>query len=122
MQFDFTPNGKGSKIHKDCLYEREQYPEDLIEKDIELHAAPATRLHMLDFLKAIEENTAPTANILEGHRSTASCILANIAMELERPLEYDPKLRIVKNDTEATRLLQRPYRSGWKHPLPEDFS
>jgi predicted dehydrogenase len=122
MQYDFTPNGKGSKIHKDCLYEREQYPEDLIEKDIELHAAPATRLHMLDFLKAIEENTAPTANILEGHRSTASCILANIAMELERPLEYDPKLRIVKNDTEATQLLQRPYRSGWKHPLPEDFS
>ena len=122
MQYDFTPNGKGSKIHKDCLYEREQYPEDLIEKDIELHAAPATRLHMLDFLKAIEENTAPTANILEGHRSTASCILANIAMELERPLEYDPKLRIVKNDTEATQLLQRPYRSGWKHPLQEDFS
>jgi hypothetical protein len=77
---------------------------------------------MLDFLKAVEENTIPTANVLEGHRSTASCILANIAMKLERPLEYDPELRIVKNDSEATRLLQRPYRSGWKHPFPEDFS
>jgi len=122
MQYDFTPNGKGIKIHKNCLYEREKYPEDLTEKDIELHAAPATRLHMLDFLKAVEENTIPTANVLEGHRSTASCILANIAMKLERPLEYDPELRIVKNDSEATRLLQRPYRSGWKHPFPEDFS
>ena len=77
---------------------------------------------MLDFLKAVEENTIPTANVLEGHRSTASCILANIAMKLERPLEYDPELRIVKNDSEATLLLQRPYRSGWKHPFPEDFS
>ena len=122
MQYDFTPNGKGIKIHKNCLYEREKYPEDLTEKDIELHAAPATRLHMLDFLKAVEDNTIPTANVLEGHRSTASCILANIAMKLERPLEYDPELRIVKNDSEATRLLQRPYRSGWKHPFPEDFS
>ena len=122
MQYDFIPNGKGIKIHKNCLYEREKYPEDLTEKDIELHAAPATRLHMLDFLKAVEENTIPTANVLEGHRSTASCILANIAMKLERPLEYDPELRIVKNDSEATRLLQRPYRSGWKHPFPEDFS
>ena len=122
MQYDFTPNGKGIKIHKNCLYEREKYQEDLTEKDIELHAAPATRLHMLDFLKAVEENTIPTANVLEGHRSTASCILANIAMKLERPLEYDPELRIVKNDSEATRLLQRPYRSGWKHPFPEDFS
>ena len=121
MKYDFTPSGKGEKIHMDCIYERNKYPEDLTEKNIELHAAPATRLHMLDFLKSIEENTIPSANILEGHRSTASCILANISMELKRPLEYDPKLKIVKGDTEATELLKRTYRKGWRHPLPEDF-
>ena len=121
MQYDFTPKGKGKRIHKDCLYEREKYPEDLTEKDIELHAAPATRLHMLDMLKGIEENTQPSANVLEGHRSSASCILANIAMELDRALAYDPDLRIVKNDAEATAKLKRPYRAWWRHPLPEDF-
>ncbi len=121
MKYDFTPRVKGGKIQKNCLYERKKYPEDLTEKNIELHVAPATRLHMLDFLKSIEQNTIPSANILEGHRSTASCILANIAMELRRPLEYDPKLRIVKGDKEATELLKRPYRKGWRHPLPEDF-
>ena len=121
MKYDFTPRVKGEKIQKNCLYERKKYPEDLTEKNIELHVAPATRLHMLDFLKSIEQNTIPSANILEGHRSTASCILANIAMELRRPLEYDPKLRIVKGDKEATGLLKRPYRKGWRHPLPEDF-
>jgi predicted dehydrogenase len=121
-QYDFIPNGKGTPIHQDCLYERAQYPEDLTEKDIELHAAPATRLHMLDFLKSREEGTLPSANIHQAHRSTASCILANTAMKLERTLEYDPLLRIVKNDEEATRLLQRPYREGWRHPLPEDFN
>jgi predicted dehydrogenase len=122
MQYDFIPRGRGKKIHKDVLYEREQYPEDLTEKDIELHAAPATRLHMLDFLKSIEGSAQPSANIMEGHRSSASCILANIAMKLNRPLSYDSKSRLVKGDAEATKLLQRPYRKGWRHPLPEDFS
>ena len=42
-------------------------------------------------------------------------------MELKRPLEYDPKLKIVKGDSEATELLKRTYRKGWRHPLPEDF-
>ena len=122
MQYDYIPNGKGKRIHKECVYERERYPEDLTEKNIELHAAPATRLHMLDFLKSIEEKTLPAANIIEGHKSTASCVLANLSMELERPLVYDPIKRIVKNDAEASALLQRPYREGWKHPLPEDFT
>src|SRR5690606_9956766 len=57
MQYDFIPVGEGRKIHQDVVYEREQYPEDLTEERIELHAAPATRLHMLDFLKSIAENS-----------------------------------------------------------------
>ena len=103
------------------LYEREKYPEDLTEKDIELHAAPATRAHMIDFLNAIHTGSIPVANIQEAHISTASCILANMAMKLGRPLVYDQKQRIVVNDPEATQLLQRTYREGWEHPLPEMF-
>ena len=50
LQFDFIPYGNYQQtIHGDALYEREKYPEDLVEKNIELFAAPATRLHMLDF-------------------------------------------------------------------------
>ena len=52
-----------SRIHFDCLFEREQYPEDVTEKDIELNAAPATRRHMLDFLAAIEKRSRPVADI-----------------------------------------------------------
>jgi len=40
-------------VGENVVYEKEKYPEDLTEKDIELNAAPATRLHMLDFLKSI---------------------------------------------------------------------
>ena len=121
MKYDFVPYGDGKKVHGDVIYEREKYPEDLTEKDIELHAAPATRGHMLDFISAIDNGTKPVANILEGHISTASCILANMAMQLKRPLVYDQDQQIVLNDPEATKLLQRGYREGWEHPLPEKF-
>jgi predicted dehydrogenase len=115
-RYDFIPRGKGKPIHKDCLYERKRFPEDVTEKDIELHAAPATRHHMLDFLAAIEDRSRPVADIEEGHISTASCILANMAQELERPLVYDPVKHVVVGDNEATQGLTRAYRRPWIHP------
>lgn len=119
MAYDFIPQEKeGQKIHKDVVYEKEKYPEDLTEERIELNAAPATRLHMLDFLNAIEKNSRPVADIEEGHISTASCILANMSMKLGRPMVYDPKKREVVGDPEATKLLQRSYRSPYQHPDP----
>lgn len=119
MQADFIPYGDGEKIHFDVLYEKEKYPEDLTEKDIELNAAPATRLHMLDFLAAIKNNSRPVADIEAGHISTASCILANLSMETGRPLVYDPKKQQIIDDREANGLLQRSYRQPWVHPDPK---
>lgn len=119
MQYDFVPYGDGEKIHQDVLFEKEKYPEDLTEERIELNAAPATRLHMLDFLGAIDNNGRPVADVEDGHISTASCILANMSMQLGRPLTYDPAKRKVRGDKEATRLLERPYRKPWIHPNPD---
>jgi predicted dehydrogenase len=117
MSYDFVPlDNKGKAIHKDVVYEKEHYPEDVTEPDIELNAAPATRGHMKDFLAAVASRGRPVADIEQGHISTASCILANLAMKLGRPLTYDPARREVTGDAEATRLLKRPYREPWKHP------
>ncbi|CAL1518745.1 Gfo/Idh/MocA family oxidoreductase [Chitinophaga sp. MM2321] len=121
MQYDFIPVGDGKPIHKDVVYEKEKYPEDLTEPAIELNAAPATRLHMLNFLGAIANGGRPIADIEEGHISTASCILANLSMQTGRPLIYDPKQRIIVGDSAATGLLQRPYRGPWQHPDPAAF-
>lgn len=117
-KYNFIPDGKGEKIHKDVVYEKEKYPEDLTEPRIEIHTAPATRGHMLNFLNAIETKTRPVADIEEGHISTASCILANLSMKTGRPAVYDPKKRIVVGDPEMTALLKRPYRQPWQHPDP----
>lgn len=117
MQYDFVPVDRDAKkIHKDVVYEREKYPEDITEEGIEMNAAPATRLQMIDFLKSIEESSRPVADIEEGHISSASCILANLSMKVGRPLVYDPKKREVTGDAEATALLRREYRKGYTHP------
>ncbi len=118
FKYDFTPVGEGKPIHMEAVYEKEKYPEDVKEEGMEIHAAPATREHMRNFLHAIETNGLPVANIEQGHISTASCILANVALKLGRPLVYDPKTRTVVGDQEATALLQREYRMGYVHPDP----
>ena len=119
MKYDFIPADKSERIHGDVVFEKEKYPEDLNEPAIELNAAPATRLHMLNFLDAIDKKIKPVADIEQGHISTASCILANLSMQLNgRPLIYDPIKKEVVGDAEATSLLQRKYRTPWVHPLP----
>jgi predicted dehydrogenase len=120
MSYDFTPNGKGEPIHRDVTYELEQYPEDKTEKDLEKHVAPAIRVHMLDFLKAIAERGRPVADIEQGHISTTSCILANLSMELGRTLAWDPKAGRIIGDDEANGRLARPYRQPWEHPDPKN--
>jgi predicted dehydrogenase len=74
--------------------------------------------HVLDFLQARENRSRPIADIEEGHTSSAMCILANISLQLGRPLAYDPKSRTIPGDAEATSLLARPYRAPWVHPDP----
>ena len=121
MKYDFIPaDDKDKKIHGDVLYEKEKYPEDLKEPDIELNAAPATRGQMINFLEAIDKGGRPVADIEQGHISTASCIIANLSMQLGgRPLSYDQAKREITGDAEATKLLKRPYRQPWIHPDPD---
>ncbi len=114
--YDFIPRGKGQAVHRDYLDELDKYPEDRTEKDLEKHVAPAIRVHMKDLLANIESRGKPVADIEQGHISTASCILANMSMELGRSLMYDPETRTVAGDKDATELLARPYREPWKHP------
>jgi hypothetical protein len=116
MGYTFTPIGGGEVIHKDVVYEFEQYPEDKTEKDLETHVAPAIRGHMKNLLECIASRGKPVADIEQGYISTASCILANMSMKLGRSLTWDSAKGQIANDDEANRLLARPYRGPWVHP------
>ena len=116
--YDFYPVGKKG-IHverRTAVRVLEQYPEDKTEKDLERHVASAMRWHMRDLLKNIESRGKPVADIEQGFISSASCILANVSMQLGRSLEWDAAAGRVKNDDEANRLLTRSYRPPWVHP------
>jgi predicted dehydrogenase len=114
--YDFTPAGSNQTIHRDVTYEYDKYPEDRTEKDLERHVAPAIRYHMLDLLKSIDQRSKPVADIEQGYISTASCILANNALQLGRTIEWDAAAQEVKGDAEANQLLRRAYRQPWTHP------
>jgi predicted dehydrogenase len=119
MSYDFIPRGKDAQpIHKDVTYELEEFPEDKTEKDLEKHVAPAIRYHMRDFLAAIAQRSKPVADIEQGVNSTIACILANLSMQLGRTLTWDAEKGQVAGDEEANRMLLRPYRAPWEHPLP----
>ncbi len=117
FNYEFIPRDKnGTKKSAKALLEKEQYPEDATEANMEFHAAPATRRHLLNFLNAIENNEKPVADILEGHISSASCILANISAKVGRPVTYVPSQQKILGDKEANKWLARNYRKPWQHP------
>jgi predicted dehydrogenase len=117
-RWDFIPQGKKEPTMSGtaAFDPPEKYPEDRTEEDMELHVATANRAHQRDFLAAIASRGRPIADIEQGHISTASCILANLSMQLGRSLTWDAAKGEVVGDAEANKLLAREYRQPWTHP------
>ena len=116
-RWEFIPIGKQEpELSGEAVVEDGRFPEERDEKRFEKKAAAATREHFKNLLGCIANGGRPVADIEEGHISTASCILANLALETGRVLRYDPASHSVTGDPEATALLQRPYRAPWQHP------
>jgi predicted dehydrogenase len=69
--------------------------------------------HYQDWVQAIRNRTKPVSDVETGHRTAAMCNIANIAYELQRPLQFDPKAEKFVNDPYADMLLSRPYRGNW---------
>jgi predicted dehydrogenase len=69
--------------------------------------------HYRDFTNAIKSRKKPICDIETGHRSATVCNLGNIAFEIKRPLEWDPKKETFKKDKEAEALLGRKLKPEW---------
>ena len=79
----------------------------------ELHLYEARGGHMGNFLECVRTRRDPSANVEIGHRSATVCHLGNIAMALQRKLEWDPAKEEFPGDDEANRMTWRPYREPW---------
>jgi predicted dehydrogenase len=117
LGYEFKPQGDGAAEGVHLLSTSgDQHNLDL--KRMPSAMGEMQKAHVLDFLQARATRGRPIADIEQGHISTACCILANLAQELGRPLRYDPRLRTIPGDAEATRRLARVYRKPWAHPHP----
>ncbi len=90
-----------------------------LKASVEKVIGVAEKGHAQDFMRARQTRGRPVADIEEAHISSSSCVLANIAQQLGRPVSYDPVSRTVPGDAEATALLARNYRGPWVHPTVE---
>ncbi len=76
----------------------------------------STTDHWADFVSSIHTRTPPIADILEGHRSTTTALLGNIALRSRQRVDWDPVAETTTN-AEARSFLRRAYRAPWKLEL-----
>ena len=117
LEYVFTPADGGPREGVHMLSRTGNLDNVDLSRDGEAYIETENR-HILDFMKARRERSRPIADIEEGHISSACCELANLSLDLGRPVAYDPKSRTVPADAEATRRLARSYRAPWVHPDP----
>jgi predicted dehydrogenase len=88
-------------------------------KDRQVHESKtdAGLLHMTEFLNAVRQRQAPSCQIEDASRSTASVKLAMIAWETGTKVRWDAQRGEIAQNPAASDLLQRPYRKPWKHPF-----
>ena len=73
--------------------------------------------HHRKFIEAVLSRNDPNVPIEVGHSSCTVCNLGNIAMELGRPVVWNPIVQKFMHDPEASALLHYAYRAGYEHDL-----
>ncbi len=69
--------------------------------------------HYKDFLDAMRKRSKPICDVEVGHRTASVCNIGNIAYQLKRPLQWNPKKEQFKGDKEANALLGRSMNDEW---------
>jgi predicted dehydrogenase len=116
VDYVFEPVDGSAKLTGNLDAEIAKFPNDKKLLPMDHQLVPLTRPNMRDFIAAIQAHKKPVADIEEGYISTSSVILANIAMDLGRPIRWDGAAQRIVGDDEAQKRLLRPYRGPWVHP------
>jgi predicted dehydrogenase len=82
-------------------------------KVAEIGGYPAT-FHVRDFLNCVKSRGEPRANADVACYAHIACHAANIAIFLDRKLDYDPEKNEFINDDQANRLRSEALRDPWR--------
>jgi predicted dehydrogenase len=86
-------------------------PEGAIE---EVYGGKVSANHSANFIEAMQSRKHPISDVWSHNRMLEICHLSNIAMRLDRALEWDPSKREIIGDAEANTFLEREYRKGYE--------
>ena len=73
--------------------------------------------HARNFLDCVKSRSECHCSIEAGHRSTVTTLIANIACDRKKYLEWDAEKERFINDDEANKALSCEYREPWKRPF-----
>jgi len=86
-------------------------PDDAIEK---VYGGKVSENHTANFVDAMRSRKQPISDVWSHNRMLEICHLSNIAMRLNRPLQWDPEKRQIVGDEQANSFLARENRKGFE--------
>ena len=75
--------------------------------------------HMQNFIDCVRSRKKPVATVEAGCSTNTLCCIANIAVELQRPVKWDPATLSFGDDREAAnhRLYRYQYRKPYRYSI-----
>jgi len=86
-------------------------PEGAIEK---VYGGKVSENHAANFVESMESRKQPISDVRSHNRMLEICHLSNIAMRLDRELNWDPVKREIIGDAQANSFLARRNRKGYE--------
>jgi len=72
--------------------------------------------HTANFLECIRSRKETITPVEVAHRSISVGLLGEIAMTTKQKIQWDPEKEKIINNSEASKMLMREFRSPWKIP------
>ena len=86
-------------------------PDGAIE---EVYGGPVSENHSANFIESMQSREQPISDVWSHNRMLEICHLANIAMRLDREVNWDPVKREIIGDAQANAFLARESREGYE--------
>ncbi len=90
----------------------------VIHEESQLQEPDGHNLQLLwaDFIRAIDLGKQPAGDIESAHRASVLPLLGMISWRIGRSIEWDGEREVIRNDSEASGLLSKPFREPWVYP------
>jgi predicted dehydrogenase len=91
--------------------EKNPLAEDTIKK---LYKGKQPGDHMGNFMECVKLREEPISDVKTHHRTMTTCHLANIAIRLNRSLNWNPETEMIEGDSDAAKWQSREQRKGYE--------